>query len=438
MESQVVAGRFHLLGPLGRGNMGEVHRAEDLTAGADSPDPVVAVKLLLSSRYGPIGGSMPDSVAAQRFAREVRIMRMLTHPNLPRTIDGGVDESGRPYLAMELLDGRQLTDLIDEHPQVPVSWAAALGAQIASGLAAAHARNVIHRDLKPANVMVLPGGQVKVLDFGLGQIVDDAGSRVTSSGATVGTARYMAPEQFRASTVTPAADLYALGCVLFELINGVPPFHSESPLELGEKHTTEPPPPVDGVRDLPKDLVRLVERLLQKDPADRPESAAAVRDALAPLAVGSNDSARDVPGWAGFDPVAWLHRADAAPPAPKPANEVRPVGSGLDMFEVHGRLIEDYRSYTEAGTVIRDARIAAFVEHDLDAKSQWPDPWLSLNPFFASGGTVLELASHGVLHDECSRIFQAGKAEDATICTGRPLTLHRHQREAIDAARGGR
>ncbi|MDN5851807.1 MAG: protein kinase, partial [Actinomycetia bacterium] len=435
VESQVIAGRFRLRGPLGRGNMGEVYRADDLAASADSPDHVVAVKLLLSSRYGPIGGSMPDSVAARRFDREVRIMRLLTHPNLPRTIDGGVDESGRPYLAMEFLDGRQLADLIDERPQVPVSWVAALGAQIASGLAAAHARNVIHRDLKPANVMVLPGGLVKVLDFGLGQIVDAAGSRVTSSGATVGTARYMAPEQFRASTVTPAADLYALGCVLFELINGVPPFHSESPLELGSKHTTEAPPPVDGVRDLPKDLVRLVERLLAKDPAARPESAAAVRDALAALAVGSHEN---VPGWADFDPVAWLHRKEAAPPAPKPASEVRPGGSGLDMFEVHATLIEDYRSYTEAGTVIRDARIAAFVEQDLDAKSQWPDPWLSLNPFFASGGTVLELARQGVVHDECSRIFQAGKAEDATICTGRPLTLHRHQREAIDAARGGR
>ncbi|MDN5748756.1 MAG: protein kinase, partial [Pseudonocardia sp.] len=417
--------------------MGEVYRAEDLTASVDTPGPGVAVKLLLSSRYGPIGG-MSDSVAARRFAREVRIMRRFTHPNLPRTIDGGVDESGRPYLAMELLDGRQLADLIDEQPQVPASWAAALGAQIASGLAAAHAKNVIHRDLKPSNVMVLPGGQVKVLDFGLGQLVEDNGSRMTSSGATVGTARYMAPEQFRDSTVTPAADLYALGCVLFELINGVPPFHSESPLELGRKHTTEQPPPVDGVRDLPMDLVRLVERLLQKDPADRPESAVAVRDALAELAVGIHDGADDVPGWNDFDPVAWLHRGDASPTTPKPASDVHQVGSGLDMFEIHRRLIEDYRSYTEAGTVIRDAAIAAFVENDLDAKSQWPDPWLSLNPFFASGGTVLELAQQGVLHDECSRIFQAGKAEDATICTGRPLTLHRHQREAIDAARSGR
>ena len=143
---------------------------------------------------------------------------------------------------MEFLDGRQLADLIDEHPQLPASWAAALGAQIAAGLAAAHAEGVIHRDLKPANVMLLPGGLVKVLDFGMGRIVDDTdGSRLTSSGVTVGTARYMAPEQFHASAVTPAADLYALGCVLFELLTGVPPFHSESRATNSARSTcTEP------------------------------------------------------------------------------------------------------------------------------------------------------------------------------------------------------
>lgn len=109
----------------------------------------------------------------------------------------------------------------------------------------------------------------------------------------------------------------------------------------------------------------------------------------------------------------------------------------MDVFGVHRKLIKDYRSFTEGGTVIRDDRIAAFVENDLDAKSQWPDPWLSLNPFFASGGTVLELATEGVLHPECARIFQAGKTKDGTVCDGRPLTLHRHQREAIDTARSG-
>jgi hypothetical protein len=109
----------------------------------------------------------------------------------------------------------------------------------------------------------------------------------------------------------------------------------------------------------------------------------------------------------------------------------------MDVFDVHRTLIKDYRHFTEGGTVIRDDRIAAFVEDDLNAKAQWPDPWLSLNPFFASGGTVAELAGQGVLHPTCAGIFQANKTEGGTRPDGRPLTLHRHQREAIDAAAAG-
>ncbi|WP_344975517.1 protein kinase domain-containing protein [Streptosporangium fragile] len=436
-----VANRFRLLGAIGKGNMGEVHRAEDLWAVDDAKDRVVAVKLILRSRSGASVTSHADVKAVQRFDREVRIMRRLDHPNLPRTIDGGVDDTGLPYLAMEFLDGETLRDLVNEHPQLPIAWVAALGAQIANGLSAAHTAGVVHRDLKPSNVMLLRGGVVKVLDFGMGRIADDIeNGKVTSTGVTVGTARYMAPEQFLASAVTQAADLYALGCMLFELLTGVPPFHSESAHELGQKHLTEPAPPVRLLRsDVPEDLVRLVERLLAKDPADRPADAVAVREALLPFAEGEGH----VPGWDGFDPVRHLTTVRAESRTPKPSTDPvntpgpRQAASGMDVFGVHRKLIEDYRSFTEGGTIIRDDRIAAFVENDLDAKSQWPDPWLSLNPFFASGGTVLELANEGVLHPECARIFQAGKTKDGTVCDGRPLTLHRHQREAIDTARSG-
>ncbi|MFI6458612.1 protein kinase [Streptosporangium amethystogenes] len=432
-----VASRFRLLGAVGKGNMGEVHRAEDLQAAEDDRDRVVAVKLILRSRSGAIVDSYADAKAVQRFGREVRIMRRLDHRNLPRIVDGGVDGTGLPYIAMELLDGETLRDLVSEHPQLPIGWASALGAQIADGLSAAHTAGVIHRDLKPANVMLLRGGVVKVLDFGMGRILDDIeNGKVTSTGVTVGTARYMAPEQFLAATVTQAADLYALGCVLFELLTGVPPFHSESAYELGQKHLNEQAPPVRLLRsDVPEELARLIERLLAKDPADRPADAVTVREALLPFAVGEEH----VPGWQELDPVRHLKtvRAEERLLLPVTTPETRPAGSGMDVFGVHEKLIKDYRSFTEGGTVIRDDRIAAFVENDLDAKSQWPDPWLSLNPFFASGGTVLELATEGVLHPECARIFQAGKTEDGTVCDGRPLTLHRHQREAIDTARSG-
>jgi superfamily II DNA/RNA helicase len=430
----LVANRFRLLGAIAKGNMGEVYRAEDLEASESGPDRLVAVKLILRSRSGAVGDSHSDA-KIKRFEREVRIMHKLDHPNLPRTVDGGIDATGLPYLVMELLDGEKLRELVAEHPQSPVAWVAALGAQIADGLAAAHAVGVIHRDLKPSNVMLLRGGVVKVLDFGMGRIVDDAdGDTVTSTGVTVGTARYMAPEQFLAASVTQAADLYALGCMLFELLTGAPPFVSESAHELGEKHLKETPPAIRLLRsDVPDELARLIERLLRKDPADRPADAIAVREALAPLANG----AESVSGWEAFDPVPQMATVRAEARLSVLVAEVsgpRQGAAGMDVFGVHRQLIKDYRSFTEGGTIIRDDRIAEFVEGDLDAKSQWPDPWVSLNPFFASGGTVLELAGEGMLHAECARIFQAGKTEGGTMCDGRSLTLHRHQREAIDKA----
>ncbi|TKA12033.1 protein kinase domain-containing protein [Actinacidiphila oryziradicis] len=433
------------MGAIGAGNMGEVSKAEDLMALAGTSERIVAVKTILRRRSGAPVDTRADTKAVERFAREVRIMRRLDHRHLTRLIDGGVDESngGLPYLAMEYLDGETLRDLIAEEQQLPLSWAAAIGAQIADGLSAAHAADIVHRDLKPANVMLTRGGTVKILDFGMGRIVDDPEEAgLTSTGVAVGTARYMAPEQFEAKPVTQAADLYALGCVLYEMLTSVPPFVSEVRQELGHKHLYEAPTPVRLIRpDIPTELARLIDRLLAKNPAERPADAIAVRDALLPLAGLDGDAPR-LPVWDAFDPVRALRTSRPAPVAasePSAAELVRPgsTTTGMDVFGVHSKLIEDYRSFTEGGTVVRDDRVAAFVEEDLNAKSQWPDPWLSLNPFFAGGGTVLELAGQGVLHEECARIFQANKTEGGTVCDGRPLTLHQHQREAVEAARSG-
>jgi hypothetical protein len=437
VNGEIVGGRFRLLGPLGKGNMGEVHRAEDLEAVETDAARFVAVKRILRSRFGSPTASIADDHLIERFLREVRIMRKISHTHLPQTLAGGIDEAtGLPFLAMELLDGRSLADLASECPQLPVPWAAAIGAQIADGLTAAHSASIVHRDLKPSNVMVLHGGLIKVLDFGMGRIVDDTGGSLTSEGRTVGTARYMAPEQFAMSAVTQAADLYALGCVLYELLTGVPPFTSPSPLELAQKHSSEVAPAVRLVRsDVPEGLSRLIERLLAKNPADRPENAVEVRQALLPFVA----EGAQVAGWAGFDPVRWLGSGtvEEGQSSAEPAAAAASADAGMDVFRVHEKLIADYRAFTEGGTIIRDERVAAFVESDLDAKSQWPDPWVSLNPFFASGGTMLELVNDKLLHSECARIFQAGKAEGDTDCTGRPLTLHRHQREAIQTAQAG-
>ncbi|MEU5769576.1 protein kinase [Streptomyces asoensis] len=443
MTHELVDGRFQIGRVIGRGNMGEVHRAEDLSAPEGSPKRTVAVKTILRRRTGGRIDTGGDTKAVERFAREVNIMRQLDHhPNITRLIAGGIatDCDDLPYLAMEHLDGESLRDLIEEEPQLPVAWAAAIGAQIAAGLAAAHAKGVVHRDLKPANVMLTRGGTVKVLDFGMGSIVDDPDqTRLTSTGVSVGTARYMAPEQCQAKQVTQAADLYALGCVLYEMLVGVPPFTSESAYELAERHVHQEPSPVRAIRaDVPAELARLADRLLAKDPADRPADAVTVRDALLPLAVPADDTCL-VPAWIERDPTLPLRKAAPTPATILPQQPTPVTGSsaGMDVFGVHQNLIRDYRSFTEGGTVIRDERIKAYVEKDLDEKSQWPNPWLSLNPFFQGGGTVVELAQQKVLHPECARIFQAKKTEGGTVCDGRPLLLHRHQRDAIDAAASG-
>ncbi|WP_406516442.1 protein kinase domain-containing protein [Streptomyces sp. NBC_00134] len=451
MDLQTVAGRFRITGDVGRGNMGQVHRALDLQAPENATDREIALKTILRGRTGLAIDIAQDGHDVERFRREVDIMRRLSprHPNLTRLIDGGVDTavaqggSGLPYLAMELLDGHPLTELIDEEPQLPVSWAAALAAQIAGGLASAHSAGIVHRDLKPANLMLTRDGTVKILDFGMGRMVDDANqTRLTSTGVAVGTARYMAPEQFRAELVTASADLYALGCVLYELLIGKPPFNAKVAFDLSEQHQTLQPPSLTVVRpDLPDELVLLVNRLLEKDAANRPENATQVREILVPLALAPDDTASLLaPEWAAMDPVSRLREEFPEPSAPLAAPVPRRatrVPDAMDVFGIHRELIDEYERFTKGATVVRDGRISGFIEDDLAGKSQWPDPWLSLNPFFDDGGNVQDLVRDSVLHQKCAEIFQAGKKEDARRPSGRPLTFHRHQREAIDAAQAG-
>lgn len=442
MERQCVAGRFQLRGIIDRGNMGEVHRAQDTRsrtaprAAGDTHTPDVAVKLILRRRSGaPVD---PEDPSVKRFRREVRIMERLTHPRIPAVIDGGVDttDGGHlPYLAMEFLDGHTLAGLGKDTPQLPISWVAAIGAQIADALYAAHAEGVVHRDLKPANVMLTRGGLVKVLDFGMGLIVDDPDlTKLTSTDTTVGTARYMAPEQFEGAKVTRAADLYALGCVLYELLTGGPPFEGATFFALGDKHNNHEIPPLGLMRnDIPVELNRLIEQLLEKKPEERPANAAEVRQALIPLATDEGE----VKGWEDFDPRS---RLPVFTPAALLEDTVVEHPNGeppgvMDVFRLHGKLIDEYRAFTGGGIVIRDDRIADHLREDLENKAQWPDPWLSLNPFFDSGGAVHELVQEGLLHEETVRVFQKGKAEDSTTCKGERLTFHRHQREAIEAAR---
>jgi serine/threonine protein kinase len=263
--------------PVGRGGMGAVHHGVDTHLGRR-----VAVKFL----HLPSG----SDEQRQRFVREARILARLEHPGSPILYDLGTHEH-RLFQVMQFVDGVTVADVVAEHGPLPPAWAAAIGAQAAAVLAAAHEVSIVHRDLTPSNLMLRPDGSVVVLDFGLAVLAGAA--RFTRMGQIFGTPSYMAPEQIQNGVADARTDLYALGCVLHELLTGVPLFGGRTAFAIFERQVREPPAPLPGI---PTALARLVHDLLAKDPAARPADAAVLHDRLAPFAV-------DLPPLPGF-----LHR----------------------------------------------------------------------------------------------------------------------------------
>lgn len=267
-----LAGRYRLEQRLGQGGFGEVWRAHDTAL-----ERAVAVKVLLEAATN-------DEVVA-RFRREATIGARLQHPGITVVHDVGREE-GRFFIVMELLSGEDLRTALSREPDgLPVALALELAAQAAEALAAAHERSVIHRDLKPANLFLLPGGRLKICDFGIAHS-SDATAGWTVTGRVFGSPPYMAPEQWRGEHVDARCDLYALGCVLYALLSGEPPFgEAEGPYVLMRRHIEDPPLPLRaGGTPVPAELERLVLHLLAKAAADRPETAQVVAAALRGLA----------------------------------------------------------------------------------------------------------------------------------------------------------
>ena len=267
-----ILGRYELTHELGRGGMGVVWAAYDRDHGRD-----VAVKLLT-----PHGRGAEPTMLERRFLREARLTGRLEHPGIPAVHDHGSHE-GELYLVMDLVPGRALDTVLASDGPLPVERAADVARRTADVLAYAHGQNVVHRDLKPSNLMVTPDGEIKVLDFGVAAALEPrpGETRFTAVGATPGTVLYMAPEQAVGETV-PASDLYSLGCVLYELLTGAPPFTGNSPFLLYHQHANAPVPPLADRRSgVPTGLRELVAGLLEKKPENRPASAAEVAAALA-------------------------------------------------------------------------------------------------------------------------------------------------------------
>jgi len=286
--------RYLLAEVLGAGGMATVWRARDEVLGRE-----VAVKVL-SPQYAADPGFLA------RFEREARHAAAVSHPRLVTVFDSGIDR-GTPFLVMELVTGRTLRQVLDEAGPLPAGQAVAVTAAVCEGLEAAHAAGLVHRDVKPANIM-LARGEVKILDFGIARAGGTAAW--TATGTVLGTAAYLSPEQAAGYPAGPQSDLYSLGCVLFELLAGVPPFTAESQVAIAYRQVHDDPGAPSARRPgLPASLDQITARLLAKDPAARPASAAAARAGLlAALAPGATAvlpvPAGSVPG----TPRRWRRR----------------------------------------------------------------------------------------------------------------------------------
>lgn len=370
---RLLGGRYRIDALLGRGGMSEVHHGYD-----ERLDRRVAIKMLRQPT-GDVPSDGPQALELldtqrrdrARFLREIRTAARLEHPGTPAVYDTGVEElpggNGRIWLVMQLLRGSTLEAVLDGTEfgatPPPVSWAAAIGAQIAAVLTDVHRVDVVHRDIKPANVMIVDGGLVKVLDFGIA-ILRGAGAlpRLTQVDRTVGTPAYMSPEQHLGRPVTAASDVYSLGCLLHELLVGDPPYLATPSTPLRAHHLQSPVPSMRAARpDVPEPLDALLAAMLDKDPETRP-SAEQVYAVLTRLVVGAPPPSHGSPE---RDPTRPFRTPLLAPPVRRPAiGDARPLteeeferirGDVAVMMDGDGgtaaiRLLEDGLERSPAGS----------------------------------------------------------------------------------------
>src|SRR5690242_3026993 len=269
MELEVLGDRYELQEPIGRGGMATIYRAVDLRMGR-----TVAVKILRE-----VYSSDPKFVT--RFQREARAASALQHPNIVQVFDYG--QSGDSYyIAMEFIEGADLRRYLKKHGMLSNERAIEIAHDVALGLGAAHKRGIVHRDVKPQNVMLNDDGLVKLTDFGIASMYKDVDAeRLTTTGMTLGTVQYYAPEQAQGEVVTPAADIYALGIVMYEMLAGKTPFDGDTPVAVAMRHIQDIPEPPSRINPrISPALERIILRCLEKDPRDRYRDGDALAYAL--------------------------------------------------------------------------------------------------------------------------------------------------------------
>ena len=331
LPGRVIAGNFRIDGLIGSGAMGNVYKAEQLSLGKQ-----VAIKVLHPHLMG-------DEKLVGRFKREAKSASLLNHPHSIQIIDSGQDRDGTLYIAMELLSGRDLAQVIRDDFPLPLPRVVRILSQVLSALEEAHAQGVIHRDLKPSNIMLIQRRDerdfVKVCDFGIAKATlsegDDRAAMLTIQGLVCGTPEYMAPEQARAEQLDGRADLYAAAVILYQMVTGDIPFRADSPMAIVSRHLVETPVPPSKRRPdlrLPKIVDDVVMRGLEKEREMRYPTALAFREVLegvlgatsgpatpvAPSVRASSPTVRDI---SGHDLTAAGARGTGTVPLQSPADK---------------------------------------------------------------------------------------------------------------------
>ena len=284
----VLGERYEIGGVLGRGGMAEVHRGRDLRLGRE-----VAVKVLRSDLAR-------DPSFQVRFRREAQASASLNHPAIVAVYDTGEDRTATgatPYIVMEYVEGETLRDVLRREGPLPPERAMSLSADICGALDFSHRNGIVHRDVKPGNVMITPQGTVKVMDFGIARAVSDSAATMTSTAAVIGTAQYLSPEQARGESVDARSDVYSMGCLLYELVAGEPPFTGDSPVSVAYQHVREDPRVPSTINPaIPAELDAILLKAMSKNPANRYQSAADMRSDLLRALAGQRVEATPVMG----------------------------------------------------------------------------------------------------------------------------------------------
>ena len=280
---QLLSGRYELGETLGYGGMSEVHRGRDVRLGRE-----VAVKVLRADLAR-------DPQFQLRFRKEAQNAAKLNHPAIVAVYDTGetnTEHGPLPYIVMEYVDGRTLRDIVKTEGPMPPRRAMEIMADVCAALDFSHRHQIIHRDVKPANIMITRTGAVKVMDFGIARALGDGQAAVTQTAAVIGTAQYLSPEQARGEAVDARSDVYATGCVLYELLTGDPPFTGDSPVAVAYQHVREDPRPPSTVNPrIGPVLDAVVLKAMSKNPANRYQSAAEMRVELVRVLSGQRPNA---------------------------------------------------------------------------------------------------------------------------------------------------